>query len=52
MCLFFIKTFQQIKYSINYPQGPQHTSKIIYFCYKEHQNIQMTTLSSFLDNID
>jgi len=40
MCLVLIKTFQQIKYSINCPQGPQHTSIIIYFCYKEYQSIQ------------
>ena len=44
-CLIFNKTCQQIKYNINYPQGPQHTSTIIYFYYKGYQNIQVITLS-------
>jgi len=44
MCLFFNKTCQQIKYSTNYPQGPQHTSTIIYFYYKGYQNIQVIML--------
>ena len=41
MCLFSIKIYQQIKYSINYPQGRQHISIVIYFYHKEHQNIQV-----------
>ena len=41
----FIKTCQQTKYSVNYPQGPQPTSIITCICYKVYDNIQAIILS-------
>jgi len=30
---------------MKYPQGPEHTSILIYFYYEEYQNIQITTFA-------
>jgi len=47
----FIATFQQIKYSTNYSQGPQHISTTVYFYHREYQNVQVIMLSSFIHSI-